>query len=136
MYYDKQGNRMDVMEWAVLYEDMEYRRVARTMVDGGFISTVWMGLDHSMGAGAPMIFETMVFYENAPFDKIIVTCSPEGVPTALVKQLTEGGRMIVPVGERYRQNLYRFTKQDGKLKSEPLRPTLFVPMTGQAGHYV
>jgi protein-L-isoaspartate(D-aspartate) O-methyltransferase len=70
--------------------------------------------------------------EHAPFDKIIVTCSPEKVPPKLVEQLREGGRMIVPVGERYRQTLYLFTKQNGKLSSAALLPTLFVPMTGAA----
>jgi protein-L-isoaspartate(D-aspartate) O-methyltransferase len=70
--------------------------------------------------------------EHAPFDKIIVTCSPEQVPTALVEQLREGGRMIVPVGERYQQTLYLFEKRDGKLKRVELLPTLFVPMTGEA----
>ena len=70
--------------------------------------------------------------EAAPFDKIIVTCSPEKVPQALVDQLREGGRMIVPVGQRYQQTLYLFEKQDGKLKSIALLPTLFVPMTGKA----
>ena len=70
--------------------------------------------------------------EHAPFDKIIVTCSPEGVPTALVRQLKEGGRMIVPVGERYKQNLYLLRKTNGRMVTEALRPTLFVPMTGKA----
>jgi len=70
--------------------------------------------------------------EHAPFDKIIVTCSPESVPTPLVEQLKEGGRMIVPVGQRYQQQLYLFKKTDGRLVSEALLPTLFVPMTGQA----
>ena len=70
--------------------------------------------------------------ERAPFDKIIVTCSPEAVPEALVEQLAEGGEMIVPVGERYRQTLYRFTKKEGRLVSQALLPTLFVPMTGAA----
>jgi len=69
---------------------------------------------------------------EAPFDKIIVTCSPESVPVPLVEQLREGGSMIIPVGERYQQTLYRMTKRDGKLVREPLRPTLFVPMTGTA----
>jgi protein-L-isoaspartate(D-aspartate) O-methyltransferase len=70
--------------------------------------------------------------EHAPFDKIIVTCSPEKVPQPLVEQLKEGGRMIIPVGERFEQMLYLFTKKNGKLAVESLRPTLFVPMTGAA----
>ena len=70
--------------------------------------------------------------EHAPFDKIIVTCSPEKVPDPLVEQLKEGGLMVVPVGERYEQTLYLFRKKGGKLESEKLLPTLFVPMTGKA----
>ena len=70
--------------------------------------------------------------EHAPFDKIIVTCSPENIPTPLVEQLKEGGLMVIPVGERYQQTLYLMRKKDGKLVSEALRPTLFVPMTGRA----
>ncbi|MFN5948270.1 MAG: protein-L-isoaspartate(D-aspartate) O-methyltransferase [Pirellulaceae bacterium] len=70
--------------------------------------------------------------EVAPFDKIIVTCSPEKVPEPLVEQLAEGGLMVIPVGERYQQSLYLMRKRDGKLEKEALRPTLFVPMTGQA----
>ncbi len=70
--------------------------------------------------------------EHAPFDSIIVTCSPENVPQALVDQLKEGGRMVIPLGERFQQMLYLFTKVDGKLKSEAMEPTFFVPMTGRA----
>ena len=70
--------------------------------------------------------------EHAPFDKIIVTCSPENVPQPLIDQLKEGGRMIVPLGQRYQQVLYLFRKENGELVSEALRPTLFVPMTGTA----
>jgi protein-L-isoaspartate(D-aspartate) O-methyltransferase len=70
--------------------------------------------------------------EHAPFDKIIVTCSPEDVPQPLVDQLKEGGRMIIPRGQRYQQILYMLRKENGKLVSESLRPTLFVPMTGTA----
>ena len=70
--------------------------------------------------------------EHAPFDKIIVTCSPEKVPRPLFEQLREGGRIVIPVGERYQQTLYLMTKKDGKLETESLRPTLFVPMTGRA----
>jgi protein-L-isoaspartate(D-aspartate) O-methyltransferase len=70
--------------------------------------------------------------EHAPFDKIIVTCSPEQVPQALIDQLREGGRLVVPLGERFQQSLYLFRKVDGQLQPERLEPTFFVPMTGQA----
>ncbi len=70
--------------------------------------------------------------EHAPFQKIIVTCSPEKVPQPLVDQLDEGGLMVIPVGERYQQTLFLYRKKDGKLEAQPLRPTLFVPMTGKA----
>lgn len=70
--------------------------------------------------------------EAAPFDKIIVTCSPEDIPQPLIDQLAEGGKMIIPVGERYQQNLYRVVKTKGELVKEPLQATLFVPMTGTA----
>jgi protein-L-isoaspartate(D-aspartate) O-methyltransferase len=70
--------------------------------------------------------------EHAPFDKIIVTCSPEDIPQPLVDQLKEGGRLIVPLGERYQQSMCLFCKADGKLTKQQLDATLFVPMTGQA----
>ncbi len=70
--------------------------------------------------------------EKAPFDKIIVTCSPERVPRPLIEQLREGGRMIIPVGQRYQQIFYLLKKQNGQLVQEALKPALFVPMTGQA----
>ncbi len=70
--------------------------------------------------------------EHAPFDRIIVTCSPENVPQPLVDQLSEGGLMVIPVGERYQQTLTLMRKKDGTLEREGLRPTLFVPMTGRA----
>jgi protein-L-isoaspartate(D-aspartate) O-methyltransferase len=70
--------------------------------------------------------------EHAPFDKIIVTCSPEKVPQPLVEQLTDGGLMVIPVGERYQQTLYLYRKRGEKLEAEALLPTLFVPMTGKA----
>ncbi len=70
--------------------------------------------------------------EHAPFDKIIVTCSPEDVPRPLVGQLAEGGRMIIPLGERFQQRLYVFEKRNGALERKALRATFFVPMTGRA----
>ncbi len=68
--------------------------------------------------------------EHAPFDKVIVTCSPEDIPQPLIDQLRDGGLMIIPKGERYQQSFYLLKKEDGKLKEQKLVPTLFVPMTG------
>ncbi len=70
--------------------------------------------------------------QEAPFDKIIVTCSPEEVPQPLIEQLKEGGKLIVPKGERYEQTFYLYEKRDGKLDKTRLLPALFVPMTGEA----
>jgi len=70
--------------------------------------------------------------EHAPFDKIIVTCSPENIPQPLIDQLVDGGQIVIPIGERFQQTLCRFTKRNGKLEREPLEATFFVPMTGQA----
>jgi protein-L-isoaspartate(D-aspartate) O-methyltransferase len=70
--------------------------------------------------------------EAAPFDKIIVTCSPESLPQPLADQLKEGGKLIIPLGERYRQAFYLFENREGRLVKTRLLPTLFVPMTGIA----
>lgn len=63
-YYDREGNPIDLLRWGELLEDPEYRCVTdTTLPDGTWISTVWLGLDHSMpwNDGPPLIFETMVF---------------------------------------------------------------------------
>jgi len=70
--------------------------------------------------------------EHAPFDKIIVTCSPEKIPEPLIAQLKDGGMMLIPLGKRYEQSLCRVTKRAGKLEREVLESTFFVPMTGRA----
>jgi protein-L-isoaspartate(D-aspartate) O-methyltransferase len=70
--------------------------------------------------------------EEAPFDAIIVTCAPDKVPQALVDQLKDGGRMVIPVGERFAQQLYLLEKRDGQLKESATLPVRFVPMLREA----
>ncbi len=70
--------------------------------------------------------------EHAPVRQDHRHCSPENVPQPLIDQLTDGGLMIIPVGERYQQTLMRMRKKGDALEKEALRPTLFVPMTGAA----
>lgn len=69
---------------------------------------------------------------EAPFDGIIVTCAPEDVPQPLIDQLAEGGRIVIPVGGDYSQELIRLTKEESGLKREKLMGVRFVPMTGEA----
>ena len=66
--------------------------------------------------------------EEAPFDAIIVTCAPENVPQPLADQLKDGGRMVIPVGERFAQQLYLLEKKNGQLKESVTLPVRFVPM--------
>lgn len=71
--------------------------------------------------------------EQAPFDAIIVTCSPEHVPQPLVDQLRDGGRMIIPVDEvSTGQSLYLLEKRGNKVVQRAILPVRFVPMTGKA----
>jgi len=65
--------------------------------------------------------------EHAPYDAIIVTAAPPKIPEELVKELKEGGRMIVPVGSFF-QELVLITKEKGKVKKKKLLPVRFVPM--------
>ncbi|MCX7918784.1 MAG: protein-L-isoaspartate(D-aspartate) O-methyltransferase [bacterium] len=66
--------------------------------------------------------------EYAPFDAIIVTCAPEDIPKALVDQLKDGGRMVIPVGEIPNQMLYLVEKRKGTVVRKGIIPVLFVPM--------
>ena len=67
--------------------------------------------------------------EAAPFDAVIVTCAPDQVPQALVDQLKEGGRMIIPVGSGFSQDLYLLEKRGIKVEKRAVLPVRFVPMT-------
>ena len=68
--------------------------------------------------------------EHAPYDAILVTCAPDHIPSPLVAQLKEGGRMILPVGPPggY-QSLFVLTKQDGEVRSRNMGGVRFVPFT-------
>jgi protein-L-isoaspartate(D-aspartate) O-methyltransferase len=70
--------------------------------------------------------------EHAPFDAIIITCAANHVPPPLLKQLKEGGRLILPLGSTlYFQTLTLITKKKGKPKVKQILGVNFVPMTGE-----
>lgn len=69
--------------------------------------------------------------DRAPFDGIIVTAAPNHVPQALVNQLQEGRRLVLPVGD-FSQDLYIIEKTATGLRQRSIIPVRFVPMTGKA----
>jgi protein-L-isoaspartate(D-aspartate) O-methyltransferase len=71
------------------------------------------------------------FASHAPFDGIMVTAAPDHIPKALVDQLREGRRLVLPVGD-LDQNLYCIEKKGGDLDKRLIIPVRFVPMTGRA----
>jgi len=70
--------------------------------------------------------------EAAPFDAIIVTAAPDHVPPVLLDQLREGGRMVLPLGRGYEQDLVKVRRTGKGLQQEVLLPVRFVPMVGEA----
>ena len=71
--------------------------------------------------------------EHAPYDAIVVTCAPTDIPPALKEQLAEGGRMMIPVGRAYSQELVLLRKKGGELVEESVLPVRFVPMVDDSG---
>ena len=65
----------------------------------------------------------------APYDRIIVTAAPKKLPNRLIKQLAEGGLMILPIGN-YHQDLVRIHRTEHGIESENVSGVRFVPMTG------
>jgi protein-L-isoaspartate(D-aspartate) O-methyltransferase len=72
--------------------------------------------------------------EQAPFDAIIITAAANHIPPPLIRQLKEGGRLILPLASTvYYQTLTLVTKKKGgELTVEQMGPVSFVPMTGEA----
>ena len=70
--------------------------------------------------------------EHAPFDAIVVTAAAEYIPPPLMKQLKEGGKMVIPVGSPFlTQQLMLVQKENGEKKTRSLMPVRFVPFTRQ-----
>ena len=71
--------------------------------------------------------------DMAPFDAIMVTAGAPEVPAPLVDQLKEGGRMIIPVGDRDGQTLLKVVKTAQGSVTERMIPCTFVPLIGSHG---
>ncbi len=77
---------------------------------------------------------TIGWEEYAPFDKIIVTAGSPGIPEQLKKQLVAGGKMVIPVGDKFSQTLIVLSKiSESEYKTEHIPEFAFVPLIGREG---
>ncbi len=98
------------------------RRAAKTLADIGFGSIRTRCGDGYFG-----------WPEAAPFDAIMITAAVDHIPPPLIKQLKEGGRLVLPLGNPFVfQNLVLVTKVNKDIKVQNITGVLFVPMTGHA----
>jgi len=75
--------------------------------------------------------EALGWRREAPYDAIMVTAGAPRVPADLLAQLKVGGRLVVPVGSRYVQELYKITRRRGKNTVQNLGGCRFVPLIGK-----
>jgi protein-L-isoaspartate(D-aspartate) O-methyltransferase len=73
------------------------------------------------------------FPDEQPFDRIVVTCAAPQVPQPLKDQLSDGGKLLVPVGGMGYQELLRVTRRGKKYHTENLGGCVFVPLIGEHG---
>ncbi len=71
--------------------------------------------------------------DEAPYDAIIVTAAAPELPQPLLKQLADGGRLVVPVGTRHSQKLVRAERSGDEIQQTLLTAVRFVPLVGEHG---
>lgn len=71
--------------------------------------------------------------EFAPYQAILVTAAAPKTPRTLLEQLTEGGRLVIPVGAQFNQMLMRWQREGPAYHREVLVPVAFVPLRGEHG---
>jgi protein-L-isoaspartate(D-aspartate) O-methyltransferase len=76
---------------------------------------------------------TYGWVEEGPFDAIIVTAGAPDIPQPLIDQLTRGGRLVIPVGDAFVQDLIRVIKAEEGVKKEDLGGCRFVKLIGRYG---
>jgi len=76
---------------------------------------------------------TVGWAKNAPYDRIIVTAGAPKISKVLIDQLSEGGRMVIPVGNSFSQELVVVSKINRKIKTENICGCMFVPLIGEYG---
>ncbi len=79
---------------------------------------------------------TLGWPDNAPYDGILVTAAAPNIPQKLIEQLAEGGKLVIPCGDLYIQQMFQVTKShDGKLEINKNIGCQFVPLIGGNGFH-
>jgi protein-L-isoaspartate(D-aspartate) O-methyltransferase len=76
---------------------------------------------------------TFGWMQESPFDAILVTAGSPDIPQPLIDQLAMGGRLVIPVGDAFVQDLFRVTKTEEGVKKEDLGGCRFVKLIGKYG---
>ena len=76
---------------------------------------------------------TLGWPEDISFDAVVVTAAAPEILSHLVMQLKDNGRLVIPIGDRYNQALFRIEKKDGQVSSEEICRCVFVPLIGKFG---
>jgi protein-L-isoaspartate(D-aspartate) O-methyltransferase len=71
--------------------------------------------------------------EEAPFDRVMITCACPKIPEPIIEQTKEGGIIVAPIGDLKEQVMVKATKNNGRLDFEFLGPFMFVPLQGKYG---
>jgi len=71
--------------------------------------------------------------DSAPYDRILITAAAPEIPEIILKQLKINGRIVVPIGGRWRQMLEVWVKEKKQIKKEQILPVVFVPLRGAHG---
>jgi len=83
--------------------------------------------------GVHLAGEKLGWEDEAPYDAIMVTAGAPSVPRELVDQLAVGGRMVIPVGTPFEQDLIRVVRGQEDVTTSNLGPCRFVPLIGEGG---
>jgi protein-L-isoaspartate(D-aspartate) O-methyltransferase len=76
---------------------------------------------------------TIGWREYAPYDAILVSAGAPSIPQPLLDQLAEGGRLLIPIGDREEQKLVLAVRKDGAIELHEVAPVRFVPLVGHHG---
>ncbi|MGB3779599.1 MAG: protein-L-isoaspartate(D-aspartate) O-methyltransferase [Tunicatimonas sp.] len=113
---------LGVEVYSIEYNPTLHRRAKAVLRQLGYRATLRHG-DGSLG-----------WPDYAPYDGIVVTAGAPTVPEALLEQLADGGRLVIPVGDRKQQEMLRLTKgRNGQVKQESFQGFSFVPLLGEDG---